>query len=62
MNHKVKALVPVEKKTFFGTRKTVYEKRTILVDSKTYREMKKREKAKPYSVTEMMLYDELWGD
>ena len=62
MNHKVKALVPVEKKALFGTKKTVYEKRTILVDSKTYKEIKKREKSRPYSVTEMMLYDEIWGD
>jgi len=60
MKHKVKALVPVEKKTLFGRKKTVYEKREILVDNKTYKEMKK--KAKPYSVTEMMLYDEIWGE
>lgn len=62
MNHKVKALVPVEKKTLFGKKKIVYEKRTIMVDSKTYKEMKRKEKARPYSLTEMMLYDELWGD
>lgn len=50
MNHKVKALVPVEKKTLFGKKKIVYEKRTIMVDSKTYKEMKRKEKARPYNV------------
>lgn len=62
MKHKVKVLIPVEKKGLFGRKKTIYEKRVIEVDSKTYRELKAKSKARPYSVTEMMLYDELFGD
>ena len=62
MKHKVKALFPVEKKGLFGKKKIIYEKRTIEVDGKTYRELKAKRKDRPYSVTEMMLYDEIFED
>ncbi|MBR2672631.1 MAG: hypothetical protein IKE18_11295 [Oscillospiraceae bacterium] len=45
MKYKVKAKIPVEKKTLFG-KKTVYEERWIWVDKKTYKEIQeKREDA-----------------
>ena len=59
MNHKVKMMVPVEKRTLFG-KKTVMQERTVTVDSKTYRKMKKAERDRPYSIDEMMFYD--WMD
>ena len=59
MNHKVKMMVPVEKRTLFG-KKTVMQERTVTVDSKTYRKMKKAERDRPYSIDEMMFYE--WMD
>ena len=63
MKHKVKVQVPVEKRGLFGIKKTVMETRTIEVDGKTYKKMKKEWENRPYSIEEMMLYDELFdGD
>ena len=64
MKHKVKVKVPVEKKGLFGKR-TIIEERIIEVDDKTYRKLKKEHRDRPYSIDEMMLYEELfdeWGD
>ncbi len=61
MNHKVRALVQVEKYGLFGKKK-VFEERTITVDGETYRKMKKAEKDRPFSIGEMMFYDFLWDD
>ena len=41
MKHKVKVQVLVEKRGFFGFNKTVMEMRTVEVDSKTYKKLKK---------------------
>ena len=64
MKHKVKVNVPVEKRGFLGMKKTVMETRVIEVDDKTFRKMKKeqkeqrrRQKNRPFSLEEMMLYD-----
>ena len=54
MKHKVKVQVPVEKKGIFGIKKTVMETRTIEVDGKTYKKMKKQWDNRPYS------YDACW--
>ena len=61
MKHKVRALVQVEKYGLFGKTK-VFEERTITVDGKTYRKMKKAERDRPFSIGEMMFYDLLWDD
>ena len=64
MKHKVKVKVPVEKNGLLGKR-TIMEERMIKVDDKTYRKLKKEQRDRPYSIDEMMLYDELfdeWGD
>ena len=60
MKHKVKVQVPVEKRGLFGIKKTVMETRTIEVDSKTYKKIKQEKKNRPYSIEEMMLYDEIF--
>lgn len=62
MKHKVKVKVPVEKRGLFGIKKTVMETRTIEVDGKTYKKMKKEWENRPYSIEEMMFYDDLFGD
>lgn len=62
MKHKVKIQVPVEKHSFLGMKKTVMETRTIEVDDKTYRKLKKEWNNRPYSAEEMMFYDDLFGD
>ena len=68
MKHKVKMKVRVRKKGFFGE-KTVIENRTIYMNDEQYREYKKEEKRlrkernnRPYSIEEMMFYDDLFGD
>ncbi len=62
MNHRITIEVPVEKRTLLGFKKTVMEKRTVVVDGKTYRQIKKAWNCRPYSIEEMMFYDELFGD
>ena len=41
MNHRITVRVPVEKRGFIGRKKIVYEERTVVVDGKTYRKIKK---------------------
>jgi hypothetical protein len=61
MKHKVKVQVPVEKRGLFRIKKTVMETRTIEVDGKTYKKMQTgKAKNRPYSIEEMMLYDEIF--
>ena len=43
MKHRVRVRVPVVKRGFFGRKKVVYEERTIVVDSRTYRRMMKEQ-------------------
>lgn len=63
MKHKFKVQVPVEKKGLPGFKRAVMETRTIEVDGKTYKKMKKEWDNRPYSLEEMMLYDEIFdGD
>jgi len=61
MKHKAKVQVPVEKRGLFG-KKTVMEMRTIEVDGKTYKKTKQKNKNRPYSIEEMMLYDEIFDE
>ena len=60
MKSKIKVQVPVEKRGFLGIKKTVMETRTIEVDGKTYKKMQKEWNNRPYSIEEMMLYDEIF--
>jgi hypothetical protein len=62
MKHKVKVQVPVKKRGLLGFEKTVMETRIIEVDDKTYRKMQKQQKERPYSIEEMMLYDEVFDE
>ena len=62
MKHKVKVQVPVEKRGLFRIKKTVMETRTIEVDGKTYKKMQKEKKNRPYSIEEMMFYDEIFDE
>lgn len=61
MKYKVKVQVPVEKRGFFR-KKIVMETRTIEVDRKTYKKMQKEWENRLYSIEEMMLYDEIFGE
>jgi hypothetical protein len=61
MKYKVKVKVSVEKRGLFG-KKTVYEERTIEVDRKTYKQMQKKNNGRPYSIEELVLYDEIFDD
>lgn len=67
MNHRIKVRVPVEKRGFFGQKKIVYEERTIVVDSKTYRKIKKAQDDAELDefldfMEEMELTDEMMDD
>ena len=62
MKHKIKVNVPVEKRGLFGIKKTVIESRIIEVDDKTYRKLKKEQKKRPFSIEEMMFYDEVFDE
>ena len=62
MKHKVKVQVTVEKRGLLGFKKTVMETRTIEVDDKTYKKLKNEQKNRPYTVKEMMFYDEIFDD
>ena len=59
--HKVQVMVETEKRGFFGKKK-VLEKFTIEVDGKTYKRMQKEQRNRPYSIEEMMLYDEIFDE
>ena len=68
MKHKVKMQVEIRKKGFFGEKKVI-EERTVCMDDKQYREYKKEGKKRkqewnnrPYSIEEMIFYDDLFGD
>ena len=40
MKHKIRVRVPVEKRGWFGRTKTVYEDRVLVVDNRTYRQIR----------------------
>lgn len=62
MKHKIKVQVPVEKRGLLGIKKTVMETRTIEVDGKTNKKIQKEWNNRPYSIEEMMLYDDLFDE
>ena len=62
MKHNVTIQVPMEKRRLWGKKIIVLEERTMVVDGKTYRRMKKEERNRPYSVEEMMLYDDVFDE
>jgi hypothetical protein len=61
MKHRIKVKVPVEKRGLFGNKKTVMETRTVEVDDKTYKKLKKEWEQRPYGIEEMMFYDDIFG-
>jgi len=62
MNHRVKVLAEVEKRGLFGRTKTVLEERTIVVDGKTYRQMKQEQREADDMINEMIFEDEILDD
>ncbi|MBQ9662096.1 MAG: hypothetical protein IJV40_02950 [Oscillospiraceae bacterium] len=62
MKHKIRVQVPVEKRGLLGIKKTVMETRTIEVDGKTYKKLKREWENRPYSIEEMMFYDEIFDE
>lgn len=62
MKHRIKVNVPVEKRGLLGLKKTVYERRIVEVDGKTYKSIQQQNKNRPYSIEEMMLYDDFFDE
>lgn len=61
MKRKMKVMVEVEKCGLFGKRKAM-EERVVWVDDSTYRRLKRERGNRPFSLAEMMMYDEIFGD
>ena len=62
MKRKIKAVVEVEKTGLFGRKKKILDKRDIWVDSKTYRQIRKKEKKKQPTFEEMMFFEDEYYD
>ena len=65
MKHKIRVEVPVERRGLFGRQKTVMETQTIWVDEKTYRKIrseKGEQGRQPFSLEELIFYDEIFDD
>ena len=62
IRHKVKVRMPVNRRGFLGIKKTVMETHTVEVDDKTYKKLKRDHKNQPYTIEEMMLYDDIFFD
>ena len=59
MKCKGKDQVPAEKQGLLGFRKTFTETRNAEVDSKRVKKMKNKRNTNPYSVEEMLFYDDM---
>lgn len=62
MKHRIKVQVETEKRGLFGITRKVMKTRAIEVDGKAYKKMKRDVPNRPYSIEEMMLYDDLFYD
>ena len=62
MKHRITYYVETKKKGLFGIQRKVREKKTIYVDSKTYKKLKRERNHRSYSLEEMVLYDLLDGE
>ena len=62
MKRKVKVQVQTEKRGLFGVKRKVLETHTIELDGKTYTDMKRSDANRPFSLEEMMLFDDLFYD
>ncbi len=62
IRHEVKVRMPVKRRGFLGIKKTVMETHTVEVDDKTYKKLKRDHKNQPYTIEEMMLYDDIFFD
>ena len=62
MKRKIRIKVPVERRRWFGNRKTVIETKTVWVDGKTYRKIRNEQGREPYSLEELVFYDEIFDD
>lgn len=61
MKRRIMVKVEVEKQGLFGKKK-VLEDRIIEVDEATYRKMKRQQKNRPFSLGEMIIYDEVFDE
>ena len=62
MKRKAKIQVEAEKRGLFGVKRKVIETRTVEADTKTRHKMKRDQNVRPFSVEEMMLFDDLFYD
>lgn len=62
MKRRITVQVLVEKRGLLGFKHTVMEKRTVEVDNKTYKKLRQEQNNHPYSIEEMMLYDDIFDE
>lgn len=61
MKQRIKVKVEVEKQGLLGKKK-VLEDRIIEVDEATYRKMKREQKNRPFTMDELLYYDEIFDE
>lgn len=61
MKRRIKVKVEVERQGLLGKKK-VLEDRIIEVDEATYRKMKREQKNRPFTMDELMYYDEIFDE
>ncbi len=62
LKHKIRIKAPVERRRPFVGRKTAMEARTVWVDGKACTKTQKEQGNKPYSLEELIFYDEVFDD
>ena len=62
MKHKITFYTTVIRRGPLGIKRKVREKHTVEVDGKTYKKLMQQKKHRPYTIEEMMVYDDLFGD
>ena len=62
MWHKITYYETVKERGFFGIPRTRKEKRTMLVDEKTWKKLKRQKNKQPITLDEMIMYDCIFDD
>ena len=62
MKRKARIQVEAEKRALLGVKRKAIETRTVEANSKTRHKMKRDQNMRPFSVEEMMLFDDLFYD
>ena len=62
MKHRIRFKVPAERRGWLRNHKKAVETRTVWVDDKTYGKIRNEQGRQPYSLEELVFYDEIFDD